>query len=85
MLVLLALLVLLGLCNEAGAFVLTPRRPFAQTKATTTTGTTTAKASGVGLRATSQIGGNWSYDGQKLTATTINNLMGNQVGPGLGL
>ena len=53
--VMLALLVLLGLRSEAGAFVLTPRRIFAAT-----TATSTATASGVGLCATSQIGGSWS-------------------------
>ena len=51
----LALLALLWLCSESEAFVLAPRRSFAATAATTT-------ARGVGLCATSQIGGNWSEE-----------------------
>jgi hypothetical protein len=51
MLVLLVLLALLGLCNEAGAFVLT----LAPTKATTTTTTATTTASGSGLRTTRRM------------------------------
>ena len=56
----LALLALLWLCSESEAFVLAPRRIFAATTATATAATATTTARGVGLCATSQIGGNWS-------------------------
>jgi hypothetical protein len=56
MLALLALLALVGVCNKAVAFALTPRRLLAPTA------TARATERGVSLRATSQTGGNWSEE-----------------------